>query len=130
MDRHWLLTNTMYGNWLPGNERGFVGRGWEHRPFDPETPRVVHNIPGTPCDEDIPGLEQAAQQRMKGPPIHFQTVHAEVALTQFQETAEIRRWTILAVSIMFNHFHMVVGVVGDPKPGKILGDFKSWGPVP
>ena len=28
---------------------------------------------------------------------------------------------------MFNHFHLVVGVKGDPEPGKILGDFKSWG---
>jgi hypothetical protein len=27
---------------------------------------------------------------------------------------------------MFNHFHIVVGVPGDPDPGKILGDFKSW----
>src|SRR5205823_9258660 len=32
-----------------------------------------------------------------------------------------------AVAIMFNHFHIVVGVMGDPKPSKILGDFKSWG---
>lgn len=28
---------------------------------------------------------------------------------------------------MFNHWHIVVGVPGDPKPSKILGDFKSWG---
>lgn len=28
---------------------------------------------------------------------------------------------------MCDHFHMVVGVLGDPEPGKILGDFKSWG---
>jgi REP element-mobilizing transposase RayT len=51
---------------------------------------------------------------------------AEVLLAQFQETAARRRWQILAVAIMFNHFHIVVGVCGDPKPSKILGDFKSW----
>jgi hypothetical protein len=28
---------------------------------------------------------------------------------------------------MFNHFHIVVGVPGDPDPSKVLGDFKSWG---
>ena len=28
---------------------------------------------------------------------------------------------------MSNHFHLVVGVPGDPEPGKLLGDFKSWG---
>ena len=27
MDRYWLLSNTCYGTWLPGKERGFVGRG-------------------------------------------------------------------------------------------------------
>ena len=26
MERYWLLTNTCYGNWLPGDARGFVGR--------------------------------------------------------------------------------------------------------
>src|SRR5262245_2848458 len=27
---------------------------------------------------------------------------------------------------MFNHFHIVVGVIDDPQPSKLLGDFKSW----
>ena len=52
--------------------------------------------------------------------------HAETALTQFRETADVRGWSIRAVAIMFNHFHIVVGVPGDPPPSKILGDFKSW----
>src|SRR5947209_14289567 len=48
VDRHWLLSNTCYGNWLPGAAPGFVGRVWEHRPFDPEeAPRVAHDLPGT-----------------------------------------------------------------------------------
>lgn len=74
MDRHWLRSNTCYGNWLPGTARGFVGRVWEHRPLDSEeTPRVAHNVPGTPHDEDMPGLEEASRARMKGPPIHLAT---------------------------------------------------------
>jgi hypothetical protein len=36
VDRYWLLTNTSYGNWLPGDRRGFVGRVWEHRPSEPD----------------------------------------------------------------------------------------------
>ena len=127
MNRHWLLTNTCYGNWLPGAARGFVGRVWEHRPFDPEeAPRVAHDLPGTPYDEDMAGLEKASGQLMKGPPIHLETPHAEAALAQFRETAGFRGWAIQAIAIMFNHFHIVVGVSGDPKPSKILGDFKSW----
>ncbi len=127
MDRHWLLSNTCYGNWLPGAARGFVGRVWEHRPFDPEeVPRVAHDLPGTLYDEDIPGLEQASRALMKAPPIHLETPHAEAALAQFRETAGYRDWAIRAVAIMFNHFHIVVGVSGDPNPSKVLGDFKSW----
>ncbi len=128
MDRYWLLTNTCYGTWLPGGPHGFVGHVWEHRPEDSaEDRRVVHDLPGTPCDEDIPELQQAARKRMRGPPIQLTLEQALVLLEQFQETARIRGWSIEAAAIMGNHFHLVVGVSGDPKPGKILGDFKSWG---
>jgi REP element-mobilizing transposase RayT len=128
VDRYWFLTNTCYGNRLPGDARGFVGRVWDHRPDDPEDRRrVTHNLPGDPCDEDIPGLHQASRSLMKGPPIRLEAAHADVALSQFQETARIRGWAIVAVAIMVDHFHLVVGVPGDPSPSKILGDFKSWG---
>jgi REP element-mobilizing transposase RayT len=128
MDRYWLLTNTLYGNWLPGDQRGFVGQVREHRPFDPvEQPRVRHNIPGTEYDENMPGLERTAHQLLKCPPIHLTAAQAEVLLRQFQETATHRGWELRAVAIMYNHIHIVVGVPGDPKPSKILADFKSWG---
>jgi hypothetical protein len=128
MDRYWLLTNTCYGNWLPGEARGFVGHVWEHRSDDAaDDCRVVHDESGSPYDEAMPGLDRTAREQMRGPPIHLTLPHAEVAFAQFQETVRFRRWSIEAVAIMFNHFHLVVGVLGDPKPGKILGDFKSWG---
>jgi REP element-mobilizing transposase RayT len=128
MDRYWLLTNTTYGTWLPGDPRGFIGQVFEHRDDDPEDQRRVrHNIPGTTCDDDMPGLEQAVQVLMKGPPIHLTLAHALAAFEQFQETARYRGWELRAVSIMFNHFHIVVGVRGDPAPSKILGDIKSYG---
>lgn len=51
MDRYWFSSNTFYGNRVPGDARGFVGRVWEHRPLEPEDERrVTHNGPGTPCD--------------------------------------------------------------------------------
>jgi REP element-mobilizing transposase RayT len=128
MDRHWLLTNTCYGCRLPGDARGFVGQVREHRALDsPNDRRVTHNSPGTPCDQTMPHLEEAARSRMSGPAIHLTVENAETLLKQFQETAAHRGWTIRAVAIMFDHFHMVVGVPGDPTPSKILGDFKSWG---
>jgi REP element-mobilizing transposase RayT len=128
MDRYWLLTNTCYGNWLPGDRRGFVGRVWEHRPDDPEENlRVIHAVPGIPYDEDIGGSEEAAHARLRAPPIHLEVSHAEEFLRQIRETAKFRGWELRAVAVMFNHFHIVVGAPGDPKPSKLLGDFKSWG---
>ena len=128
MDRIWFLTNSTYGTWLPGDRRGFVGHVADHRVEDSEDDhRIMHNLLGTPYDEDIPGLYTSAQNLMLGPPIELTLEHATIAKLQFLETAKFRNWTILAGSIMWNHFHLVVGVWGDPDPGKILGDFKSWG---
>ncbi len=128
MDRYWLLTSTFYGNWLPGDARGFVARVRDERPGDPQTPaRLRHNMPGTPYDEDIPGLHGAAEEELKGEPILVNLEQARALLTQFQETSVVRGWGVLAVAVMANHVHLVVGVSGDPSPKKVLGDFKAYG---
>lgn len=128
MDRIWFLTNTMYGNWLPGDSRGFIGHVWEHRDEDDENDvRVMHNQPGVTYDEGLARLEATARDQMKGDPITLVHEHAIALRNQFEETSRYRGWHIFTGAIMFNHFHLVVGVNGDPKPGKILGDFKSWG---
>jgi REP element-mobilizing transposase RayT len=122
MDRYWFLTWTTYGTWLPGDARGFVS------PVrDGDGPEVLHNVPGTPYDADMPELTQAARCQLKGPPIYLETEQATVLLGQFRETAAYRGWKLLAVAIMANHMHVVVGVPGDPDPSDILGDFKSYG---
>ena len=86
-----------------------------------------HNIPCTPYDKNILGLRHSARSTLKGPPIYFQFQHAETLLRQFQETATHRQWELLAVGIMCNHFHIVVGVPGDPEPEDLLRDFKAYG---
>lgn len=126
--RTWLLTNTTYGTWLPGDRRGSVTSVRDERPGDPATEfRIEHDVPGEPWEESIPALECSALTQMKGDPIYFDRENAEVVFAQFQETARHRKWTLLAVSIMCNHFHMVVQVPGDPEPRKILADFKAYG---
>ena len=122
MNRYWLLTSTFYGNWLPGDERGFVSRV-----SDDAGGSAIHNIPGTPYDSDLPRLARFAAERLKCPPIRLVLEQAEALLAQFQETAVYRQWLLLAVAIMANHTHLVVGVQGDPKPSDILRDFKSYG---
>ena len=122
-----LLTSTFYGNWLPGDPRGFVGRVLERREGDPEDARHAHHIPGTLYDEELPGLENASEQLMNGPPILVNLEQAESLLAQFQETAEHRGWKLCAVAVMANHMHIVVQAPGTSDPKKVLGDFKAYG---
>jgi REP element-mobilizing transposase RayT len=125
--RCWLLSNTTYGTWLPGDRRGSVTSVRDRREGDEASPfRLEHDIPGEPWEDEIPGLYFAALRKMKGPPIYFEQEHAELVLAQFQETAGHRGWTPHAVAIMKNHFHLVVEVPGDPCPKKLLADLKAW----
>jgi REP element-mobilizing transposase RayT len=125
MDRYCLLTWTTYGTWLPGDERGFVGRVREGCGA-----RVEHDLPGTEYAADLPGLEQASREWMKGPPLYLEPPDAEPLLGQFKQTAQYRGWALLAGAIMRNHVHLVVAVPGDPDPANLLRDFKSYGSRP
>src|SRR5262249_35513562 len=98
MDRFWLLTWRTYGTWLPGDPRGSVTRVW-----DAGGPRVEHDIPGTPVDGPMPGLEEAARQAMKGEPVWLTQSQADALAEQLQETALHRSWVILAGAVMGNH---------------------------
>src|SRR5262245_7669730 len=128
MTTAWLLTSTFYGNWLPGDSRGFVGRVWEQRDGDRDVDlRHVHDVPATPYDADLHGLQQASEERMRGPAVLLTLEQAKTLLAQFQETAAYRRWRLCAVAIMANHVHLVVEAPADADPTKILGDFKAYG---
>lgn len=48
-------------------------------------------------------------------------------MNQFIETASHRAAVLLAAAVMANHFHLVVTVGEFKDPGKLLGDFKSYG---
>jgi REP element-mobilizing transposase RayT len=121
MNRFWLITSTTYGTWLPGDMRGFVSRV-ENDPG----PRVRHNVPGTPCDADIPGLRQSARGLMRGEPIYLSGEQAVAVRDQFQETVRYRGWELHAASVMANHFHAVVEAPAATLSTHILGDLKSY----
>jgi REP element-mobilizing transposase RayT len=125
--RAWLLSNTTYGTWLPGDRRGSVTSVRDRRAGDEPTPfRFEHDIPGEPWEDPIPGLQRSALEHMKGEPIYLDIEKAQTILSQFQETAGYRGWTLRAVAIMLNHYHIVVQVPLDPDPKKILADFKAY----
>jgi len=75
----------------------------------------------------MPALAEYSRNHMKGPSLYLDLEKAHQLLSQFQETARYRNWNLLAVAIMPNHVHLVVGVSGDPEPEKIRGDFKAYG---
>ena len=126
--RHWLLSNTAYGTWLPGDLRGSVTSVRDRRDGEAaSTVRLEHDVPGEPWEDPMPGLFHSVIEQMKGSPIYLDLDKAETLLAQLQETATYRGWILHAVAIMANHFHLVVKVEGDPEPRKILADFKAYG---
>jgi REP element-mobilizing transposase RayT len=122
MNRVWLLTWTTYGTWLPGDDRGFVSNV-----RDGDGLEVKHNTPGTPYDARQRGLAIAARDQMAGEPVWLTSEQATILAEQFRETASYRGWSLLALAIMANHVHLVVGVPGDPEPDTLLRDIKSYG---
>ena len=123
----WLLTNTTYGTWLPGDPRGSVTSVRDRRPGEPESEvRLEHDLPGQEPEPYIPGLYRASLEQLKGPPIYLDLAQAELVLGQFQETAAYRGWLLRAAAIMCNHFHLVVRAPDEVDPGKMLADFKAY----
>ncbi len=123
----WLITNTTYGAWLPGDERGSVTRACERRPEDPATDaRRSHNIHGEPFEVPLRGLQHAALAQMKGPRVSLNAEQAVAVWEQFQETSQYRQWTLHAAAVMANHFHIVMSTLIDRKPDRIRADYKAY----
>lgn len=120
-DRIWFLTWTTYGTWLPGDPRGFVSPK-----FDEDTPERRHNEPGRAYDAGRRSLQRLARNKLVGNPVQLTQENAHVIKNQLKETARVRGWQILAGAILWNHIHLVVGVVGDPDSVSLLRDFKSY----
>jgi REP element-mobilizing transposase RayT len=124
----WLVTNTTYGTWLPGDVRGSVTSVRDRRPGDPAAAsRLEHDKPGEAWEPSLPGLRRSAQKQMKGPPIYLTRPHAETVLAQFLETAGHRGWVMIAASIMANHYHLVIEASEDWGADRILADLKAYG---
>jgi len=105
-----LMTSTTYGNWLPGDKRGYVDK---------------HNEYGTPFDQPSPMLERLARTNMKETTVLFDTEHAEIILERWLNTAGEVRGTLLATAIMCNHFHIAGIFIGTITKAKLLQFFKG-----
>lgn len=120
-DRVWFLTWTTYATWLPGDRRGFVSPKFDR----PQTESRNNHI-GTPYDSQRPLLFEMAASKVRGKPVFLNAAQAKIVKAQLEETARFRSWKICVGSILSNHLHLLVGVMGDPDPATLLRDFKSY----
>src|SRR5262245_50055898 len=97
-DRAWLLTWTCYGNWLPGDARGFVGNH-----YNGLGERVSYNQPDTEYARNIQRLNDYCRRIQKSPTTRLTSNQAQLIIPQFLETARIRGWNIQAIAVMSNH---------------------------
>ncbi|MEQ8210706.1 MAG: transposase [Lacipirellulaceae bacterium] len=106
----WLLTNTTYGTWLPGDHK------WSYT-----------DVTGTmKLTAPQPRLAEHARALCKTAPVHLSKPQAEAALTQLLETCQYRGWTLHAGAVMHNHFHLIVGDPSETAPKKIFNDLKAY----
>ena len=85
------------------------------------------NVVGEPAAPPQPARERYARSLMTRPVVRLARDQAKLLEAEFERTAGFRGWTVLARAVMYNHVHLVVGVVGDPDPSSILRDFKRRG---
>jgi len=72
-------------------------------------------------------LRRSAEARLKRPPILFTLDQAKTLLQQFHESASLRKWRLLATSIMANHFHAVIVIPRATDSQSALQTLKSYG---
>ena len=111
--RTWLLTWTTRGTWLPGDDRGWVQGD----------PNNHHNTPPEPPNER---LRLWHLKRLKEKPVWLTKEQATLVLVAFQETARLQDWWLAAAAVMSNHVHLIITVDGDPAPGDLLRQFKTY----
>ena len=107
-----LLTWTCYGNWLPGDGRGYVGNTRSKRGgFQPK-----HNVPQTRFDADDQESRDLAKGLQRYDSARLTLDDAKRAAHSFVAAAVARSWIILRGAVMANHVHLVVRNCPDDGP--------------
>ena len=105
------LTWTCYGQWLPGDARGFVDR--EHR------------TPDSPYAEPDLRLYTASANRMAEHACWLSDRHRAVAQAALEEACQHRGWTLEEVNVQPDHVHLALRA--PPLTGKrAMEALKSW----
>ncbi len=105
-----LVSSTTYGNWMPGDARGYVDE---------------HDDYGTPFNKPSPALERSARACMKDSPVLFDVEQAKTILERWRETVGELDGRLIVVAIMRNHFHFVAIFPAGITKAKLLQFFKG-----
>lgn len=100
-----FITWTVYGTFLPGDQRG-----WRHR--------SAGDCPARPL------LESWHRDRLNHDVILLDAEMRAVAEAAIREICEFRTWTLWAVSVRSNHVHVVV-TAPDYKPSLVRDQLKA-----
>jgi REP element-mobilizing transposase RayT len=99
-----FISWTCFGNWLPGDERGYVSNTL--LPGGMWLPK--ENVPGTPYTKDDPLTQHQARILMNQPPTRLTSSQALAVAESLVGAAQKRGWRIPRASIMANHVHVVI----------------------
>ena len=98
-----LETWTCYGQWLPGDSRGYVSNTLTEEGY-----RAKRNVRGTKFDRDDPATLRRAQALQKHPTIWLTEELANATAEALLAATVNREWIILRAAVMSNHVHAVV----------------------
>ena len=98
-----LETWTCYGQWLPGDPRGYVSNTLTEEGY-----RAKRNVRGTNYDRDDAATLRRAKALQKHPTIWLTEKLANVTAAGLLDAAVDREWIILRAAVMNNHVHAVV----------------------
>ena len=101
----YLLTWTIYGTWLPGDDRGWIEKQADLRQPDLERQRQ-------------------AVMLMKELPLTLADDQREIVQSVIRRHCEIRKWQLHAVNCRTNHVHAVI--TADRHPDDIMDQLKAW----
>jgi len=98
------LTWTCYGNWLPGDARGYVSNTLQND----RTYREKENVPQSAYTADNPDTLERSRRLMEDSPVRLTAKQSRIVVDTLIQAAAKRGWHIGRAAVMSNHVHVVI----------------------
>jgi REP element-mobilizing transposase RayT len=107
----YFVTFRTYGTWLHGDVRG----SFQHRPG--RWPSALG---------PMPRLERAMEESLRSAPVRLGDDRRAVVAAAIHEVCKRRAWVLHALSVRWEHVHVVVTRGDAAPPEQIMTTFKAW----